>query len=162
MPAANPLTSPRTLLILSGFLIVVDQSTKWLVQTHLALYERVELLPVLSLVRLHNSGMAFGLFDIPGGVQLWIITPVALLVSGYIAREIWLRRAPDLARALGYALVLAGALGNLIDRIALGHVVDFVLMHAYGWAFPAYNVADVCITFGVAIWVWSIFKEKPQ
>lgn len=147
-------------LFLSGLLVLLDQLTKLLVVNSFALYERVDLLPVLSLMRLHNSGMAFGLFNLPGGVQLWIITPVAVLVSVYLVREILLRRAPDIWRALAFALVLAGAIGNLIDRLSLGYVIDFVLMHAYGWAFPAYNLADVCITFGVAAWIWSLFLES--
>ena len=159
MRATDFYTSRRLLFALSALLVVFDQLTKALVREHLDLFERIELLPVLSLVRLHNSGMAFGLFDLPGGVQLWIITPVAFIVSAFLVREIWLARAPDGARAFAFALVLAGALGNLIDRVSLGHVVDFVLMHAFGWAFPAYNLADVCITFGVGAWAWSIFRE---
>ncbi len=159
---ADTLISRRNLFALSGLLILADQVTKALVRHGLELYERIELLPVLSLVRLHNSGMAFGLFNVPGGVQLLIITLVAVLVSAYLMREIWLRRTPDAWRAIGYALVLAGAIGNLIDRLSLGHVVDFVLMHAFGWGFPAYNVADVCITFGVGAWMWSIFKESKS
>lgn len=145
---------------LSGLLVLLDQLSKLWVVNSLALYERVELLPMLSLMRLHNSGMAFGLFNLPGGAQLWIIAPVAALVSVYLVREIMLRRAPDIWRALGFALVLAGALGNLIDRLSAGYVVDFVLMHAYGWAFPAYNLADACITFGVAAWIFSLLKES--
>ncbi len=147
-------------LALSGLLVLFDQLTKLLVVGSLDVYERIELLPVLSLMRLHNSGMAFGLFNLPGGVQLWIITPVAVLISAYLVREMFLRRAPDIWRALAFSLVLAGAVGNLIDRVSLGHVVDFVLMHAYGWAFPAYNLADVCITFGVAAWIFSLLRES--
>ncbi len=156
------LISPRGLFALSGLLVLADQLTKAGVRASLDLFERIELLPVLSLVRLHNSGMAFGLFDLPGGIQLWIITPIAVLVSGYLIREIWLRRTSDAWRAIGYALVLAGAIGNLIDRVSLGHVIDFVLMHAFGWGFPAYNLADVCITFGVIAWMWSIYKESKS
>lgn len=147
-------------LALSVLLVLCDQLTKQLVVNSLELFERVELLPVLSLMRLHNSGMAFGLFNLPGGVQLWIITPVAMIVSVYLVREILLRRAPDIWRALGFVLVLAGAIGNLIDRLSQGYVVDFVLMHAFGCAFPAYNLADMCITFGVAAWICSLLRES--
>ncbi len=145
---------------LSVLLVLFDQLTKYLIVEGLELYQRVELLPVLSLMRLHNSGMAFGLFNLPGGAQLWFITPVALAVSVYLIREIVLRRAPDVWRAIGFSLVLAGALGNLIDRVSVGYVVDFVLMHAFGWAFPAYNLADMCITFGVMAWIWSLLTES--
>lgn len=154
------LDSPWTWLVGSGLLVLFDQVSKALVVDTIALYERIELLPVLSLMRLHNSGMAFGLFDLPGGVQLWVFTPISILVSVFLIREIWLKRAPDIFCAFAYALVLAGALGNLLDRVTLGYVVDFVLMHAYGWSFPAYNLADVCITFGVAFWIWSLFKGR--
>ncbi len=147
-------------LLLSALLVLADQLTKLLVVESLVLYERVELLPVLSLMRLHNSGIAFGLFNLPGGVQLLIIIPVALLVSAYLLREMLMRPAPDLWRSLGISLVLAGALGNLIDRISAGYVVDFVLMHLGDRAFPAYNLADVCITFGVIAWIWSLLKES--
>ena len=152
--------SPITWLAASGLFVVLDQLSKHMVIESLALYERVELLPVLSLIRLHNSGMAFGLFNLPGGAQLWIITPLSIIVSLYLIRELLLARAPDLWRTLAFSLVLAGALGNLIDRITLGYVVDFVLMHAWNWSFPAYNLADTCITFGVACWLWSLFTES--
>ncbi|MCY4200001.1 MAG: signal peptidase II [Gammaproteobacteria bacterium] len=159
MAVDNAFISPRNLFALSALLVVADQLSKAWVRVSLDPFERIDLLPVLSLVRVHNSGMAFGLFDLPGGVQLFIIVPIAVLISGYLSREIWLKRAPDAWRAVGYAFVLAGAVGNLIDRVSLGHVVDFVLMHAFEWGFPAYNVADVCITFGVVAWMWSILNE---
>lgn len=152
--------SPLIWLATSGLLVLFDQLSKRLVVDSLILYEQVELLPILSLIRLHNSGMAFGLFNLPGGLQLWIITPLSIIVALYLIREIWLSRAPDLWRSVAFSLVLAGALGNLIDRLTLGYVVDFVLMHTGSWSFPAYNLADTCITFGVACWMWSLFTES--
>ncbi|MGE0876251.1 MAG: signal peptidase II [Burkholderiales bacterium] len=130
--------------------VLADQASKWLVQASLAPGERVALAPFLDLVLVFNKGAAFSfLADAPGWQRpffIGIAAVAAVMVSTMLVRE------PE-KRLLcaGLALILGGALGNVWDRIAYGHVVDFVLLHAGGWHWPAFNVADSAISVGAGI-----------
>ena len=119
---------------------------------HLAEYEEIVLLPVLELMRLHNEGAAFSFLSTASGWQRWLFTGLGLVVS--VGILVWLRRLPAKGRnllAAGLSLVLGGALGNVIDRVLSGHVVDFIRVHYEVWSFPAFNVADSAITVGAAL-----------
>jgi signal peptidase II len=132
--------------------IALDQWTKWLVVQRFEEFERLVLLPVLELMRLHNEGAAFSFLDDAGGWQRWLFTGLAVAVSTGIL--IWLRRLPAKGQGLlaaGLALILGGALGNVIDRVLLGHVVDFIRVHWNEHYFPAFNVADSAISVGAAL-----------
>ena len=110
--------------------IALDQWTKWLVMQRFEEFERLVLLPVLELMRLHNEGAAFSLLDDAGGWQRWLFTALAVAVSTGIL--IWLRRLPAKGQGLlaaGLSLILGGALGNVIDRVLHGHVIDFIRVH---------------------------------
>ena len=114
--------------------------------------ESLELLPFLQLTLLHNQGAAFGFLHDAGGWQRWFLVAVAGVLSLVLA--VWLHRArsqPLLAAAL--ALILGGALGNLLDRARDGYVVDFIVLHHGGWHFPAFNLADAAISVGAALLV---------
>ena len=148
----------RTLawLGLSLLVLALDQYTKLLVTQSLELYERVPILPVLDLVRLHNTGAAFSFLASASGWQNWLFAGIAVVVS--IAIVWWLSQLPAREKfvlAAGLALVLGGALGNLVDRLTLGYVVDFVLVHWRQWSYPAFNVADSAITCGVILVVYD-------
>jgi signal peptidase II len=139
-------------LFLSLVIVAADQFTKMQVSAALALYQRVPVLPFLDLVRLHNSGAAFSFLADASGWQNWLFTGVAIAVSIGVAW--WLTRLPRRGKtllALGLALLLGGAIGNLIDRVIYGYVVDFILVHYREWSYPAFNVADSAITCGVAL-----------
>ncbi len=139
-------------LWLSAAIVALDQATKWMVIQRFELYERVELLPVLGLTRLHNTGAAFSFLAEAGGWQRWFFILLALAISMLVVA--WLRRLPALGRswlASALALVLGGAVGNVIDRIVYGYVVDFVSLHYERWFFPAFNVADSAITVGAIV-----------
>jgi signal peptidase II len=139
-------------LWLSLAVIALDQWTKHLITENLAEYEEIVLLPVLELMRLHNEGAAFSFLSNATGWQRWLFTGLGLAVS--VGILIWLRRLPPTRHnrlAAGLSLVLGGALGNVIDRVLLGHVIDFVRVHYEGWSFPAFNVADSAITIGAAL-----------
>jgi signal peptidase II len=131
--------------------LIVDQWTKRLIESHFKLYETWTLLPVFDLVRAHNRGMAFSVLDSQSGWQRWMFSGLATVVS--VALLVWLarlsRRAHLLAAAL--SLILAGALGNLVDRLRLGYVIDFIQVHWQQHYFPAFNVADSAITVGAAL-----------
>jgi signal peptidase II len=147
----GPLRGQLRWLALSAVLIALDQWTKHLVETHLENFETRVILPVFNLVRAHNRGAAFSMFNDAGGWQRWAFSALAIAVSGALIT--WLmrleRRAQLMAAAL--ALILAGALGNLIDRLRQGSVVDFLQVHWHEHYFPAFNVADSAITIGAGL-----------
>lgn len=139
-------------LMLALAVIVLDQITKALVNTHFAMDEYRIVTPFFALVRVHNSGAAFSILADASGWQRGFFIVVALVAS--VAITYFLRkhaREPWLAFAL--ALVLGGALGNLIDRVLLGHVVDFLYFHYRDFSWPAFNVADIAISCGAIILV---------
>jgi signal peptidase II len=146
-------------LVLSAVVIVLDLATKAWISHVFAPGEVVTITPFFNLVLVYNTGAAFSFLAGAGGWQRWFFMGVSIVVSGAIVYM--LRRKdnpPTLCAAL--ALVLGGALGNLYDRATLGHVVDFVQLHAAGYYWPAFNVADSAITVGVALLVWDSLLGK--
>jgi signal peptidase II len=157
-------------LSLSVLVLVADQLTKLAVTENLVLYQRIPVLPFFDLVRLHNTGAAFSFLASASGWQNTLFMVVAGLVS--VVLIWWLATLPGSGRnllALGLALVLGGAIGNLIDRALYGYVVDFLLFYYRDWSYPAFNVADSAITCGVALILFDGFvlergrqkKKKP-
>lgn len=138
-------------------LIVLDQLTKWLILAKFTLHESIEILPVLDIVYARNYGAAFSFLDIPGGAQRWLFTGFALVVSVVIVFA--LRRIPATQRlqCSGLMLIVCGALGNAIDRMRFGYVVDFIGVHWKDAWFPAFNVADSCITIGAGLILLDAF-----
>ena len=128
-----------------GMILLVDQCTKLLASAYLNYGEPVSLLPFLSFTLLHNTGAAFSFLADAGGWQQWLFLVLAIGVSAYAS---WSLRDSDLCRWVraGFVLLIPGAIGNAIDRVAFGYVVDFVHFHWSGWSFPAFNVADASIT----------------
>lgn len=151
-------------LVLSGVIVILDQFTKILVVQNLVEFQRINLLPVLDLVRFHNTGAAFSFLADAGGWQHWLFAGIAVLVSAGIVWYQWVipgRGCKTLA--FGLALVLGGAVGNLIDRLVQGYVVDFVLVYYGEWSYPAFNVADSAISVGVTlIIIDSLFFERKR
>ena len=145
-------------IIVVALLAGLDQLSKWLVENQLPFQRVVDLLPVLGFYRTYNEGIAFSFLSSLNDTVLIIFT---LLVIGFI---IWLWRALEPARwisSIGYALVLGGAIGNLIDRVLLGKVVDFILFHTEDWSFAVFNLADSFITVGaVAIILDEIIHAR--
>lgn len=132
--------------------IVLDQWTKWLITSNFVEFQSVTVLPVFDLVRLHNEGAAFSFLSDASGWQRWMFTALAIGVSAGLL--VWLRRLPARGQhllAAALALIMGGALGNVIDRILLGHVIDFIHVHYQQWYFPAFNVADSSITVGAVL-----------
>jgi len=141
-------------LWLSAVVVVLDLATKALVTDAFRYGEVREVTPFFNLVLVHNTGAAFSFLAGAGGWQRWFFTVVALAISAVL---VWMLRKPGTGRLLSaaLALVLGGAVGNLYDRVTLGYVVDFVQLHAGGYYFPAFNVADSAITAGVALLLWD-------
>lgn len=136
---------------LSGLLVALDQWTKLLVERSFELHETRTLLPVFDLVRAHNRGAAFSFLHDAGGWQRWLFSALAAGIS--VALVIWLKRLPRQVTLLPVALacILGGAVGNLIDRLRLGYVIDFIQVHWQQHYFPAFNVADSAITIGAVL-----------
>jgi len=138
-------------LLVTIAVIAIDQYTKRLITGSFALFDRLPVVPYFDLVRLHNTGAAFSFLANASGWQNWFFTGVAFAVSAVI---LWwfFRQPPDrVVVPLGLTLVLGGAIGNLIDRLQHGYVVDFFLFYYGRWSFPAFNVADAAITVGVGL-----------
>lgn len=139
-------------LLISVLVVVADQLTKMQVTDTLTLYQRVPVLPFLDIVRLHNTGAAFSFLSGASGWQRWLFSGIAVAVSaGLVWWLVSLPRRGKTVLALGLALLLGGAIGNLIDRVVHGYVVDFILMYYREWSYPAFNIADSAITCGVAL-----------
>ncbi|TEU26926.1 signal peptidase II [Alkanindiges illinoisensis] len=148
-------------LLLAVVSIVLDQYTKHLASTQLTFAEPVPVLPFLNWTLLHNYGAAFSFLSDAGGWQRYFFTGLAALVS--IAFTIWLMRMPTRLKVLplAIALILGGALGNLIDRVTLGYVVDFIHVYYQNHHFPAFNIADSSITLGtILLIIDTFFLEK--
>jgi len=148
--------------LLATVVLVLDQATKWLVQRTLAYGESVPVLPpVFNLVRAHNEGVAFGMLSGAGGWQV----PLLLVVTGAVilALGVWLARLGrgENGTRLALALILGGAVGNLIDRARFGHVVDFLDVHwREVYHYPAFNVADSGITVGAVLLIAVLVREE--
>lgn len=161
--AFTPTSGASNWLWLSFFVILLDQATKAMVTRSMELYDVIELMPFLDIVHLHNTGAAFSFLADAGGWQRWFFIFLALIVS--IVLMAWLRRirTPDQnLLAVGLTLVLGGALGNVIDRVWLGYVVDFVSAHWGDARFPAFNVADAAISVGAGCLVLDAIFESGR
>lgn len=143
--------------------IVLDQLTKLAIVRHLQLYERIAVLPVLDITRLHNTGAAFSMLADASGWQRWFFTLLALGVGvGIIAWMGKLKARSQGLLACALSLILAGALGNLIDRLRLGHVIDFIHVHWGDAYFAAFNVADSAITIGAGLLLLDALLETRR
>lgn len=138
-------------LMLSALVVLADQLSKSYIAQHFGEFEFITVLPILEITRMHNVGAAFSFLASASGWQRWVFIGLAGVVSiGIIVWLLRLRRAVHSLLACGLALVLGGALGNVIDRVRLGHVIDFIHFHWDRAYFPAFNVADSAITVGAA------------
>lgn len=157
-------TKPNALpwLVLSAIVIALDQWTKAIALQHLVDYRPVAVIDgLLNWTLMYNRGAAFSFLSDAGGWQHWLFSALALGISALLA--VWLARTPrrDWRTALPFALVIGGALGNLIDRLRYGHVVDFIQVYWRDWSWPAFNVADSAISVGaVLIVLLGLFTAK--
>jgi len=147
-------------LWLAVLVIVLDQLTKHLILASFRAGEELPLTPFASLVLAFNRGAAFSFLAGGGGWQRWFFAVIA--VAACVAMLWFLRRGGRALFCAGLALIIGGALGNLFDRLTLGHVVDFVLLHWGGWYYPAFNVADSAITVGVALVLIRSFRTADR
>ena len=149
-----PARSIARWLQLAGAIILIDQISKWMVLGTLRPGESIYVAPFFNWVLTFNAGAAFSFLSEAGGWQRWLFTLLALGVSAWIV--VLLRRhSGEFRLSLALTLVLGGALGNVVDRIRFGAVVDFIQWHAAGYYWPAFNVADSAITVGAILLAWD-------
>ncbi len=138
-------------LWLSLLVLILDQASKLAIDASMQLYESIPLLPSFNLTYAHNTGAAFSFLAHAGGWQRWLFAGLAVVMSGIIA--VWLARLQkhETLLAVALSLVLGGAIGNLIDRVAYGYVIDFLDVYYQDWHWPAFNIADSAICIGVGL-----------
>jgi signal peptidase II len=150
--------------LLAAVWVVLDQASKLAVVAAIPPHRAVELIPgLLNLVHAHNYGAAFGMLNQGSGWQVALLAGVAVIVSGFIG--VWLYRlgTAEPATRLALALILGGAIGNLIDRVRLGYVIDFIDVHwQQVYHYPAFNVADSGITVGAVLLVILLIREESR
>lgn len=145
---------------LALLVILLDQFSKSVVVAKIKLFETVPVLSFLEMTQLHNTGAAFSFLAGASGWQRWFFISLAIVVA--VAILVWLWQIdPRKQRmlAIGLALILGGALGNMIDRVSLGHVIDFIHFHWPGGDFPAFNVADSAISVGAGLLILDALLE---
>lgn len=153
--------SPYFLLVV--ITVIIDQWIKLQVETQLVMHDKVDLLPFLALFRTYNTGVAFSMFSWIGDKGLILLSLAVVAFVLYLAAR---TRADQIAARAGFALIVGGAIGNLIDRSFYGHVIDYILFHTPVWSFAVFNLADVFITIGAALVLFEEFfgsrRQRPE
>lgn len=151
----------RRWLGIALLIILLDQATKLVFDQLLSYGERVPVLPIFDFTLLYNRGAAFSFLAGQDGWQRWLFTAIALVASAVM---VWLlRRHPrQTLFCMALTLILGGALGNAIDRLVYGHVVDFLLFYWGRWYFPAFNLADAAITLGAVLLIVDEWQKMRQ
>lgn len=164
--SALPMSKPNALpwLWLSALLFGLDQATKWVAVASLPFQQQVEFVPgVWNWHLTHNTGAAFSFLANAGGWQHGFFIALATLISVVLAVALRKIARDDWRNALPFALIISGALGNLVDRLRFGHVIDFIEWHAGGYYWPVFNVADSCIVVGAVLMVlFSLTQREPE
>jgi len=152
-------------LWISAAIVVLDQYSKVLVDSALELHRSIELLPSLAIRKIYNSGAAFSFLSDASGWQRWFFITLALLVVAVLTAWLYRLQKNQRRMALALSLVLGGAVGNLIDRLFYGHVIDFIDVYYASWHWPTFNIADSAITIGAALLLLDALtvykKDRP-
>lgn len=151
-------------LWIAGAVLALDQASKWLALGKLTLHESIPLAPFLNLTLVFNKGAAFGFLSTASGWQNLFFIGIAMVATAVILYLLRRTGAKDRFMAVALMLILGGAIGNLIDRLLYGHVVDFIDVYYGAWHWPAFNVADSAITVGavmIALDAIGIGRQRP-
>ena len=147
-------------LLLSLVVIVIDQVTKFWAVANLSDGSTIDILPMLDFSLAYNTGAAFSFLANAGGWQKLFFSGIAIAVSAYLIFAISRAKTSEKQLVIAYALVIGGAIGNLIDRIRIDKVVDFIHVFYQSWHFPYFNVADASITIGAILLIMETFNWK--
>lgn len=148
--------------ILSLIIVILDQLTKALATANLIMFDPVAIMPMLNFTLMHNEGAAFSFLSDAGGWQRWFFTIIASVVS--VVLVVWIKKLSSHERgmAISLSLILGGAIGNLIDRVRFGYVVDFVDVYYNASHWPAFNIADAAISVGAVVMIIYSFREEKD
>ena len=148
-------------LVITAVAFVLDQAAKWIVTVPLSLetkpYGQIELLPFFNLTWAQNYGISLSMFSDQSPTTRWVLVAVTGIVA--LAVAVWMTREKAKGDVIALALILGGALGNVIDRLLYGHVIDFLDFHLGGWHFPAFNLADSAITVGAVLLIYDELRR---
>ena len=160
MAKSSSAASPRLLLWLGIALLIIllDQFSKTLILGHFQLGDSREVFSFFNVVRVHNHGAAFSMLATAGGWQRWFFVGLGAVATIFIT---WMlrRHGQQTLFASALTLILGGAIGNVVDRLLHGYVVDFIQVHWGGWYFPSFNVADCAITLGAILLIWDELRR---
>jgi len=147
-------------LWLSALALILDQLRKIWIDTSMSLYQSIPVFPGFSITYAHNYGAAFSFLSDAGGWQRWFFAVLAAVIS--IGLIVWIKRLKpeETLLAVSLSLVLGGAIGNLIDRVIYGYVIDFLDVYYQSYHWPVFNIADSAITVGVAFMLYESFMQK--
>ena len=149
----------RKFSLVSILILVLDQATKLLIASYIPFESYISVSPFFKVVNFHNSGAAFSFLHNSGGCQRYFLIFITLIAIVWIIfMLIKIKNKPIIS--LGLFLILGGALGNLIDRIRLGYVIDFIYLHIESWYWPAFNIADSAICVGAGLLVYDMYKKR--
>ena len=150
------------LFTISGSIVVVDQVSKFVSDNNLTEHVPVAVIPGFDLLLAYNRGAAFSFLNDAGGWQRWLLTGISIVVSVFLVG--WLIKLPKTQRLLGFALalILGGAVGNLIDRMLAGYVIDFISLYFMDYRFATFNIADAAISIGAGLMILDIFLDYRQ
>lgn len=146
---------------LAASIVAIDQLTKWIVLSSMSFGQAIEVTGFFKLVLVFNPGAAFSFLADQPGWQRWFFITLAIVICTWLLSMLR-RHQHELALPLAFSMIIGGAIGNVIDRVLHGAVVDFLYFHIdrYGW--PAFNVADSAITIGVILMLWTQFRPQPK
>ena len=151
----------RKFILMSIFILILDQATKLLIASYIPYESYIEISSFFKLVNFHNTGAAFSFLHNAGGWQRYFLIFITLIAVVWIIFMLMKNKHIPII-SLSLLLILGGALGNLIDRIRLGYVVDFIYLHIDSWYWPAFNIADSAICVGAGLLVYDMFKRKDH
>jgi len=149
-------------LWLSGLMLILDQLSKIWIDTHLELYQSIPLISGFSITYAHNYGAAFSFLSDAGGWQRWFFAVLAIAVSIGIVTWITRLKTDEKLLAVSLSLILGGAVGNIIDRVIYGYVIDFLDVYYQSYHWPVFNIADSAITLGVSLMLYESFTTKEE
>lgn len=152
----------RQWLLLSVIVILIDQLTKWFAEAMLVPYQPVPIIPMFNLTLAYNTGAAFSFLSDAGGWQRWFFIVLTIIVIIVLFGWLWRMRAEEKLHAVSISLILGGAIGNLIDRVLLGHVIDFLDVYYDQYHWPIFNIADSAITVGVMLLIIDLFWNEHR
>ena len=154
-------TTTTSFLII--FLVVLDQISKILISSYLSLGESLNLLPFLNFTLIHNSGIAFSFFDDGGNISRWLLVVAVSGILAYLLFLMYKITSKNRLELMSFILIISGGLGNLVDRVFLGYVVDFVHVFYQDYSFYVFNMADSYITVGIILYLsYFFFIERAE